>query len=378
MSSVQENQSVVYIHRAPIVDAGKLVQGQIHHYTRMANTFWDRRDMRPEEKGLLGQLLSKGDSWRWNPQYLIATNASGANRIYKILNRLIVLGYLHRDVTRDSHGRCTETVYHVYEFPELNPHIGNPLHENQQVENRDHTNKQDTALTNNQSEEQSTNQPSEPACEDLALEEAPAVGFSLTGEGKDDDPAIEPSGNALVEALRQIAAQKGIEPEQPTKDLSDRLTSAPMTVQGELIGYVLNYHKPIKNFWGLVNWCMDNPASIKGYMAPPAVGVATGQKDAGDPYACIPTPQPAQPNRANLFRDTMLDVLEPEFDSMRLLWDALSPAQVEGSTVRFTYRKPFVAGLLQGYKQRIERIERKLSVQLVFDAEQTVAMGGMD
>lgn len=284
MASLPDNNSSVYIHRAPIVDAGKIVDGQIHHYTRMANTFWDRRDMKPEEKGILGQLLSKGDSWRWNPQYLIATNDSGGNRIYKILNRLIKLGYLHRAVTRDNQGRCTETVYHVYEFPELNPYVECPLSGNQQVGNARYNNNQDTALTNNQSEEQSTNRPSEPARQDAAPQADRAVGFSLTVEGGKGDPAVEPTGWAIVDSLRQIATEKGIEPKQPTKDLAARLTTSPMTTQGEVLAATRNYPHQIKNFWGLVNYLLNNPDKRKEYAA--LAGAVAGQDNGtgGDSY----------------------------------------------------------------------------------------------
>ena len=219
------------------------------------------------------------------------------NTLSKALQRLKEAGLIDFETVRGSKGRYVVTAYTllplVKEAPRAEFEHG-PRAEFEHGPRAEFEQKQYPQRTI--PTENKKNQPTEPTREEIALEADPVVGFSLREEGEELDPAADqPVAGGVIQSLRQKAQERGFNPGHPTKELIERLSSAPMTLQGEVIAYVANYTKPIKNFWGWVKWCVDNPEVIKNTQQAPADVDGSPEDVGGDRYACIPTPQPHEP-----------------------------------------------------------------------------------
>lgn len=75
-------------------------------------------------KNILLLLFSMPDDWRFRPLQFQQYTNKGKNAIYKAINQLIELGYLHRERARDN-GDFAGFEYQVYDCPENNPHFTN-------------------------------------------------------------------------------------------------------------------------------------------------------------------------------------------------------------------------------------------------------------
>jgi len=88
-------------------------------YTHICNDLFDDKDLDWQHQGLLIFLLSKPDGWIIRPDYLIAQkNASGRDRVRKILSELEGLGYVRRSKARNEKGQWIWTS-EVFESLEL-------------------------------------------------------------------------------------------------------------------------------------------------------------------------------------------------------------------------------------------------------------------
>jgi hypothetical protein len=111
------------------------------HRTRPTKNFTviDNRILRDdrlkgEETGLLVRLLSRPPRWKIIIAIVMREMGWGRDKTYRLLNRLIDLGYVHRDQERDNvSGSFGEVVYSVFAEPSQNPAsrnlapIDNPL-----------------------------------------------------------------------------------------------------------------------------------------------------------------------------------------------------------------------------------------------------------
>lgn len=82
-----------------------------------------------EALGLLHYVLSKPDNWIVQPSDLERVGCK-RNRVYKLLNELISLGYIERIYNRDSRGRVESVDYITHEAP----FTESPLPEKQEMD----------------------------------------------------------------------------------------------------------------------------------------------------------------------------------------------------------------------------------------------------
>lgn len=78
-----------------------------------------------EEIAVLSWLLSRPDSWSLNVKTLGSRLGWGRDKTYKIVKRLVSLGYITQETRRDAQGRIVGTDYIVHETPQnstKNPH----------------------------------------------------------------------------------------------------------------------------------------------------------------------------------------------------------------------------------------------------------------
>jgi len=75
-------------------------------------------------KGLLSYLLAKPNDWKVNIKNLANNGKASHRTIYKILDELILYGYVRRTKSRNTRGTYGKVIYEVYENP-----LDNPLNE---------------------------------------------------------------------------------------------------------------------------------------------------------------------------------------------------------------------------------------------------------
>lgn len=83
-------------------------------------------------RGLLVTMLSLPDNWKFSENGLCSIlPKDGQASIRSGLKELEALGYLSRQRTRDEHGRVSEVVWEICDYPRLeNPSVDNPNLEN--------------------------------------------------------------------------------------------------------------------------------------------------------------------------------------------------------------------------------------------------------
>lgn len=93
------------------------------NYTNIDNRVFRDQRLAGEDRALLLQLLSHHPGWKVIVPYVMQEMKWGRDKTYKILNRLELLGYIHREQPRDSNGNYGEIVYDVFDDPANNPHF---------------------------------------------------------------------------------------------------------------------------------------------------------------------------------------------------------------------------------------------------------------
>lgn len=70
-----------------------------------------------EAKGLHAYLMSKPDNWTVNVKHLIKQSRNGRDATYRIVNELILAGYIKRNQEQNEDGTFREIEYIVHELP---------------------------------------------------------------------------------------------------------------------------------------------------------------------------------------------------------------------------------------------------------------------
>lgn len=70
-----------------------------------------------EAKGLHSYLMSKPDDWTVNVRHLIKQSRNGRDATYRIVNELILAGYIERNQEQNEDGTFGEIEYIVHELP---------------------------------------------------------------------------------------------------------------------------------------------------------------------------------------------------------------------------------------------------------------------
>jgi hypothetical protein len=84
-----------------------------------------------DERGMLAYLYSLPDDWEINVRHLIRQTEkagkykTGRDGVYRILNRLIIFGYMSRSQENKAGTGHLETVYQLYRTTDENPHFKN-------------------------------------------------------------------------------------------------------------------------------------------------------------------------------------------------------------------------------------------------------------
>ena len=99
-------------------------------FTIMSNSHFKEKKMSLKAKGLLSLMLSLPDDWQYNLKGLVTLSKDGKDSVMAGLAELEEFGYLRRERTKDSSGKFSGIVYHIYETPQKE----NPIAENPNTE----------------------------------------------------------------------------------------------------------------------------------------------------------------------------------------------------------------------------------------------------
>jgi len=105
------------------------------NYTVISNVPIKEISLSAEALGMLVYLYSQPDDWRVSQQDLARRFKLGRNKIYAILNELIVAGYIIKQPVRAQNGRFLFHEYIVDDEPQSPQN--HPLPYPRDVENRD-------------------------------------------------------------------------------------------------------------------------------------------------------------------------------------------------------------------------------------------------
>lgn len=96
-------------------------------YTVMANFHLRDKDLSLKAVGLLSKMLSFNDGWKFSTCGLSAICKEGPDAILSTLRELERNGYLIRHRQRDSKGRLSSTIFHIFEEPQpVSPDTDSP------------------------------------------------------------------------------------------------------------------------------------------------------------------------------------------------------------------------------------------------------------
>lgn len=117
-------------------------------YSVISNRHLRDKDLSFKAKGILSLMLSLPDDWDYSIAGLETFASDGATATRTALKELETFGYLKRCAIREN-GKIKDWEYNIFEIPQT----GNPLVENQQVENSTQQNIEIQQTTNKQSKE---------------------------------------------------------------------------------------------------------------------------------------------------------------------------------------------------------------------------------
>ncbi len=167
-------------------------------------------------EGLLHYLLSKPDGWTVNPSHLWqekkGVRGCGRDAVYKLLNELIEVGFIHRFQLRDAKGVTEGFDYFVYDAPQPNPEI-------QEMEPAQAPQEAGPHPENQDADEQPFPENPYPEIQDISKygSRSNTDLFSLGDEQNlaDEPPLQNPHGNAILDnrpPAAQPAPQVGMFP----------------------------------------------------------------------------------------------------------------------------------------------------------------------
>lgn len=176
-----------------------------------------------EARGVLAYVLVKPDNWRVKIADLRRAGNIGRDKAYRILNELVVFGYVIREIERNVDGTISEMVYLVDEKP---TNIINPPPENQDVDGplpekpdtaEPDTAEPDTVFQDHNNKEGTSNKEGISKEEDIHDDDDDArVSFSLFKVSKENsraravrggDPTIDTELVALREAAQRMVEE---------------------------------------------------------------------------------------------------------------------------------------------------------------------------
>lgn len=96
-------------------------------FTMIDNAAIGNKTLSWAAEGMLHYLLSKPDGWSVNPSHLWqekkGVRGCGRDAVYKLLNELIQVGFIHRFQLRDAKGVTDGFDYFVFDTPQPHPEI---------------------------------------------------------------------------------------------------------------------------------------------------------------------------------------------------------------------------------------------------------------
>lgn len=106
------------------------------NYTVICNHVFRNNTLSWKAKGLLAEMLSMPDDWKFSIQELIKRAKDGRDAVYSAINELEKAGYLRREQATNEKGQFVGYDYNVYENPQAEkPHVENPHPEKPYTEN---------------------------------------------------------------------------------------------------------------------------------------------------------------------------------------------------------------------------------------------------
>ena len=107
-------------------------------YTVMSNHHLRNANLSLKAKGLLSMMLSLPEDWNYTTRGLAKICKEGVDAIGAALRELEAAGYIVRHKLRDRQGRISDTVYVIYEQPQLRkPDTDSPDTENPYMDKPD-------------------------------------------------------------------------------------------------------------------------------------------------------------------------------------------------------------------------------------------------
>lgn len=88
-----------------------------NNFTVINNNIFMDRTLSFKAKGLLCQLLSLPDTWKFTEKGLVALSTDGMSSVRSAIKELENAKYLHRERVRGTDGLLSGTIYHIYEEP---------------------------------------------------------------------------------------------------------------------------------------------------------------------------------------------------------------------------------------------------------------------
>ena len=105
-------------------------------YTIICNHVFRNNQLSYKAKGLLVEMLSMPDDWKFSTQDLIQRAKDGRDAVYSAIKELEDAGYLKREKATNEKGQFMGYDYNVYEKPDAeNPDVEKPHRENPYTEN---------------------------------------------------------------------------------------------------------------------------------------------------------------------------------------------------------------------------------------------------
>ncbi len=161
-----------------------------------------------EARGVLAYILVKPDNWRVHVADLRKSGNVGRDKVYRIINELMTLGYVTRDVERKEDGTMGDTVYRVTEKPKASTE--SPPEEHRKVEplpEKPDTAEPDTAEPD--TAEPDTAEPL-PVNTDSNNKEEFNKKELITNKESSIDPRVDDGEKRLVKTLSNALQQAGI------------------------------------------------------------------------------------------------------------------------------------------------------------------------
>lgn len=129
-------------------------KGSHNNWTTLDNHCFYDKNLSYKEIGLLCNMLSLPDNWKFNVRGLASLHIDGVESVSNTLNSLIEKGYVYREQPNSAKG-FREIVYWIYQNPDDNPHFRKENEESPCTENP-YTGIQDTEESYTESNELSS------------------------------------------------------------------------------------------------------------------------------------------------------------------------------------------------------------------------------